>query len=46
MRHVALGTDGQKGYYDSNSDTDDKDDWIPPGVESVWNYWNNFTGAW
>ncbi|KAH7113182.1 hypothetical protein B0J11DRAFT_619325 [Dendryphion nanum] len=39
--------DGQRGYDDSDSDTDeDEDRWIPPSVESVRNYWNNFTGAW
>jgi hypothetical protein len=47
VRHVALGMDGQRGYDDSDSDTvEDEDRWIPPSVESVRNYWNNFTGAW
>lgn len=46
VKHVALGMDGQRGYDDSDSDTDDEDRWIPPCVESVRNYWKNFTGAW
>jgi hypothetical protein len=47
VKHVALGMDGQRGYDDSDNDTDeDEDGWIPPCVESVRNYWNNFTGAW
>jgi hypothetical protein len=46
VRHVALGMDGQRGYDDSDNDTDeDEDGWIPPGVESARNYWNNFTRA-
>lgn len=45
IKHVTLGMDGQRGYYDSDSDTDNEDEWIPPYVESVRNYWNNFTGA-
>lgn len=35
-KHVALGMDGQRGYDDLDSDTDeDEDGWIPPCVESV-----------
>lgn len=45
IRDVALGMNGQKGYEESDS-SGDEDEWIPPGVESVRNYWNNFTGAW
>ena len=47
VKHVALGMDGQRGYDHSDNDTDeDEDGWIPPCVESVRNYWNNFTVAW
>lgn len=46
IKHLALGMDGQRGYYDSDSDTDDEDDWIAPCVESVRSYWNSFTAAW
>ncbi|PQE10450.1 RTC4-like domain-containing isoform 2 protein [Rutstroemia sp. NJR-2017a BBW] len=47
VKHVALGMDGQSGYDNRDSDTDEEEDgWIPPCVESVRNYWNNFTGAW
>jgi hypothetical protein len=50
------GQDGYDS--DNDDDTDEECDclppceecrrkkWIPPGVESVRNYWNNFTGAW
>jgi hypothetical protein len=46
VKHLALGMDGQRGYDDSDSGTDEDEDWIPPCVESVRNYWNNFIGAW
>jgi hypothetical protein len=50
------GQDGYDSNNDD--DTDDECDclplceacrrkkWVPPGIESVRNYWNNFTGAW
>src|SRR4051812_1704742 len=45
VRHVAYGIKGMEGI-DGNDDTDDEGDDAPPGVETVRNYWNNFTGAW
>lgn len=45
VRHVAYGIKGMEGI-DGSDETDDEDDDAPPGVETVRNYWNNFTGAW
>ena len=41
-----LDMNDQREYYDSDSDTDNEDKLIRPWVESVRNYWNNFTEAW
>jgi len=39
VKHVALSMDGQRGYDDSDSNTDKDDDgWIRPCVESIQNY--------
>jgi len=44
VNYVAPGIDGMKGD-DDNDDTGDEDAHIPAGLETVRNYWNNFTGA-
>jgi hypothetical protein len=36
VKHVARSMDGQRGYVDPDSDTDEEEDgWITPYVESV-----------